>query len=217
MNKEKVKKTLVRNPERPKTSTVSAPQLTNLANGEVVEPETVSTKTEPDPNPRFDAPEMHSTLKLSKKIDEIVKPSIRQTKSLTDMDKMKLAGSDRIARQVNFRHDQTVFKDLIPLGDKNEFETELITDTIDEDSEEEELDPEPNFADFAVRDEKVNEKIYLCMPEATVSGWEQNYEDCNPIDGLRLYKIMQGWYRASLDPNSNYRSGLVKKKLNITQ
>ncbi|XP_066140109.1 uncharacterized protein [Euwallacea fornicatus] len=123
MNKSKgtsVKKTLVRNPKEPVPPTIkSFPFKSSIATN--VESSCMTSlksqkapQTQPDPKIRFDLPEIHSALKLSKKADELVKP--RNTKNLSDVDKAsRFAFEEKISRKVNIPYDQQVFKDLIPL------------------------------------------------------------------------------------------------------
>lgn len=194
MNKPKhseVKKTLVRNPEQPapKTITVkksnisthhSANELSSNTREKTQDSgfskEKVVVKT------RFNTPELHSTLKLSKKIDEVVKP--RKTKSLSDVDKNRLAVDEKVTRKVNFPYGQPVFKDLIPLSN-NEVKSQpsLVSrgPILPKDKE-------PVLSDFL---EPRKPKIYYHLPNCGTKTFEERGIFISATDSLRLYKILQ--------------------------
>ncbi|KAL1497685.1 hypothetical protein ABEB36_008604 [Hypothenemus hampei] len=122
-----VRKTLIRNPERSKPKTVVvipaalASSKVNFHGSTKTDVNDDSMKYEPKERAvTFGVPEMHSTLQLSKKIDEIIKP--RKCKSLSDVGKKKLAVDEKVTRKVNFPCDQPVFRNLIPLTN-NEIKT----------------------------------------------------------------------------------------------
>ncbi|XP_018567489.1 uncharacterized protein LOC108908065 [Anoplophora glabripennis] len=123
MNKAKkteYKKILVRNTEKPvsKSKVVIEESKTSLKTACT---ENIAPQKKPDKpiekrcevsETNLDLPELYSTLRISKKIDNVVKP--RKTKSCSDVDK-KLAVDEKVTKKVNFPYDQTVYKDLIPL------------------------------------------------------------------------------------------------------
>lgn len=89
-----VKKTLVRNPVQPvpKSVTVVPSKVSVSSKIDVDSAHVNAVKKVSSSKTRFNVPEMHSTLKLSKKIDEVVK--LRKTKSLSDA---KLAADEKVS------------------------------------------------------------------------------------------------------------------------
>ncbi|KAG5883610.1 hypothetical protein JTB14_025184 [Gonioctena quinquepunctata] len=124
MNKQKtvIKKTLIRNTEKPvqkfKVTTITDAQTLSKEpdnlNSDVVQNLDKITSEKLKTQPKFDSPKLYSTLKLSQKIDNIVKP--RKTKSCSDVVIRKLAAEEKVTRKVNFPYSEPIYKDLIPLS-----------------------------------------------------------------------------------------------------
>lgn len=111
MKKVDFKKTLVRNTEeKPKKTTVitdhsntGSSKVCSASKSEEVVPKLDlnkgnSTDRVKMKQTKFDTPELQSTMKLSKRIDEIVKP--RKTKSCSDVDKQKLAVDEKVDHKI---------------------------------------------------------------------------------------------------------------------
>ncbi|XP_066250360.1 uncharacterized protein [Euwallacea similis] len=189
MNKPKcssVKKTLVRNPKQPVAQTIkSFPFKSSIATD--VESSCMTSskpqqapKTQPEPKIRFDLPEIHSALKLSRKADELVKP--RKTKSLSDVDKAsKLAFEEKISRKVNIPYDQPVFKDLIPLENSEvKIQKHVVTK-----SPVYQKCQEPVLADFL---EPREQKNYYRKPQKFTQYLVDKKSSF--ADGLKLYNVL---------------------------
>ncbi|XP_050511666.1 uncharacterized protein LOC126887834 [Diabrotica virgifera virgifera] len=107
-----VKKTLVRNTEKPKP--VTKVIKNNITPGRSEPSESKSVQV-PEPIKKiesFEFPEHYTTLNLFKKIDSITK--YRKTKSCSDADYKNLAVDEKV-KQVNFPYSQPLYKDLLPL------------------------------------------------------------------------------------------------------
>ncbi|KAJ8942950.1 hypothetical protein NQ314_009863 [Rhamnusium bicolor] len=189
MNKPKkvdYKKTLVRNTERPvsKCKLVVADSQTTLKD-ETIKKVVTQTKIDKSVDKasetttaKLDSPELYSTLKLSHRIDNIVKP--RKTKSCSDVEKKKLAVDEKLSRKVNFPYDQPIYKDLIPLT-CNRVQSQPV---IASRGPLPQKDKEPVLSDF-IEARKIPNYYYL--PTVKI----ENKPITISNDNLRLYKLLQ--------------------------
>ncbi|XP_030768006.1 uncharacterized protein LOC115891631 [Sitophilus oryzae] len=129
----------------------------------------------------FRVPEMQSTLKLSKVIDDIVKP--RKTSSALDVDKKKLALDEKVSRKVNFPYTKSVYKDLIPLCTKDKKPQTLLVAR----NPVYQRDPEPVLENY-LEPRKVPSHYYL----PPFNRQQRNAKDYVSVtNGLNLYKTIQ--------------------------
>ncbi|KAJ8923442.1 hypothetical protein NQ315_002001 [Exocentrus adspersus] len=183
MNKQKVdcKKTLVRNPEKPVAK--SKVIVESKSRTSVKTQNTVGQKRCDNPVKRsqisktdLDLPELYSTLKISKEIDDTIN---RRTKSCSD-DKV-LTIDDKIAKKVNFPYNKSVYKGLVPLGCAKATVQSLPHPR----SPFPQKDEIPVLSDFVTPREELQEK-YFHAPKVKIDNKPSIVTD----DNLRLYRIL---------------------------
>ncbi|XP_019880414.2 uncharacterized protein LOC109608427 [Aethina tumida] len=178
MNKQKSfdhKKKLVRNTaEKVSNAIVQDQHSAKKIHTETKQIESKSEKTTDEK--LFELPRLYSSLRLSKKIDEV---NSQKPKSTVDS-KKDLAIDEKVSRKVNFSHDQAIYKDLIQLNSpvlQNQPNTIKKVPSIQKDRE-------PNLSNF-INDYTVQERFY--KPELTAI----NRTLTNTNNSLRLYNVLQ--------------------------
>jgi len=179
------KKTLVRNPEQPipKTVTIKPPKNCIPSKSDAKPGQSTGILNTGRKTTNFNVPEMHSTLKLSKKIDKIVNPS--KTEIIPKVDHTKLAIDEKVSRKVNFPYGQSVFKDLIPLTD-NELKVQPVALTKGPAYQK---DKEPILSDFF---QARKQQVYYHNPRNSIKYLEENKPHVFPTNSsLRLYRVLK--------------------------
>ncbi|ENN75970.1 uncharacterized protein LOC109539013 [Dendroctonus ponderosae] len=180
-------KTLVRNPEQPVPKTIGVIPSKETNSSEIGVNSTSSTNFpnkvvgyKSKPQVKFNVPERYSSLKLSRKIDEIKNP--RKSKTMPDL--TKSTADEKLGRQMNFSHTERVFEDLIPLaGFEGKEQPRIAPRNVNDATR----DKEPVLADYL---EPIKSRSYLCKPR--VFDLVEDEEENGPIrNGLDLYKYMQ--------------------------
>ncbi|CAH1972069.1 unnamed protein product [Acanthoscelides obtectus] len=176
-----VKKRLVRNTELPPRKTIvikeSQSSTKELSAKSDVPKSGRAKSTSSESQLKLDKPELQSTLKLSKKIDDIV--NARRTKSCSDVDPKKLAVDEKISRQVNFPYDKPIYKGLIPLTSEK-YPSQPMTSSRPPLLQK---DKEPLLSDFVELKKNCN---YYFLPSVNIEN-TMNVVGC---DNLRLYRIL---------------------------
>ncbi|VEN57374.1 unnamed protein product [Callosobruchus maculatus] len=176
-----VKKTLVRNAELPSRKTVvikGTQSSTKEVSARSDAPKSSRSKsTSSETELKLNKPELHSTLKLSKKIDDIV--NARRIKSCSDVDTKKLAVDEKISRQVNFPYDRAIYKDLIPLTSEKCSSQPMLSSRPPMPQK----DKEPVLSDFIEPKKTCN---YYFLPSVNI----ETPSSIAGSDNLRLYRIL---------------------------
>lgn len=191
MKKVDFKKTLVRN-------TVQTNRKPNLVTTSVKSKSKTNNRTLQENAPtrdncKIDKPELQSTLKLTKNIDEIVKHKL--TKSITETAKLAIDEKVffpyftllliifnvfKVTRKVNFPYDQNIYKDLIPLEIDHCKSPTVIASRAPLPYK----DKEPVLSDFSKK--KIVPKYY-CLPNVNI----ENRATTVLSNNLRLYHIIE--------------------------
>nr|CAH7736197.1 unnamed protein product [Callosobruchus chinensis] len=177
-----VKKSLVRNAELPTRKTVvvkptqSSTKQISARSDAPKSSRSKSTSSETELN--LNKPELNSTLKLSKKIDDIV--NARRIKSCSDVDSTKLAADEKISRQVNFPYDRAIYKDLIPLTSEKCSSQPMLSSRPPLPHK----DKEPILSDFVEPKKTCN---YYFLPSVNI----ETPLSVVKSDNLRLYRILR--------------------------
>ncbi|XP_023026493.1 uncharacterized protein [Leptinotarsa decemlineata] len=178
-----IQKTLVRNTEKPvqKCKVVpDAPTETEKKDSKNLNPadskKTISERNKPQT--KFDVPTLCSTLKLSKKIDEISKP--RKTKSLSDVGHKKLAVDEKVTQKINFPYSEPNFRNLIPLSVSQAPSQPLVASREPLPHK----DKEPLLVDFV---EQKTVPDYYSLPSVKI----ENRTLLVKSNNLRLYKMLE--------------------------
>nr|CAI5827547.1 unnamed protein product [Callosobruchus analis] len=176
-----VKKSLVRNAELPPRKTVvikGTQSSTKQLSAKSDAPKSSRSKsTSSETELKLNQPELNSTLKLSKKIDDVV--NARRIKSCSD-DTKKLAADEKISRQVNFPYDKAIYRDLIPLTSEKCSSQPMLSSRPPLPQK----DKEPLLSDFIEPKKTSN---YYFLPSLNI----ETPTNIVGSDNLRLYRILQ--------------------------
>ncbi|KAJ3646613.1 hypothetical protein Zmor_024194 [Zophobas morio] len=171
--KSEPKKILVRNTELPvpKTRLLLEGKSKIKEKPKTEEPNVHKTKSA-NSRPKFHVPELHSTLKISDKIDKLEKTKPQKFQK-------DVAFCEKVTRKVNFPADRPIYKDLIPLQVPAKSPPVL--------SSREPLpqkDKEPSLSSYA---HPTAPREYIYVPSIKTNMRSTS----SSVDNLHLYKVMQ--------------------------
>lgn len=206
--KSTLKKSFVRNTSQPKPKTVvisehqikGASELAS-SSGTSINAKTTSTKTTKNFKSRLNSPELNSALLLAKEIETVENIKPKKVKSVLDINKKKQIQIDekvclklchitteiyfvfKASKQLNFPHDQPVYKDLIPLNVRPvPSQTRVAAREVAPPKDE-----EPSLSDFYVHKVLPEYSFEVTIEPPT------NNKPMQHMDPFKLHRIMKSW------------------------